>query len=202
MSLITEGLMLGLSTGPYCFAACAPFLVPFLLAQNQKTFKPNLFALFYFFSGRLLAYIFFAAAVSAAGSIANPSLPKWLTGSGLIIAAAIMLAYSAVPNFPKMSACAAGMSNPAARKIPFIAGFLMGINICPPFITGFLRLLAIADIYKGVVFFLSFFTATSLYLMPALLVVPAMSERLRGIGKTALFLCGLWYLFSGVKNFL
>ena len=64
MSCLTQGFWLGLSTGPYCFAACAPCLLPYLSAEGRSDLGANLRLLARFLAGRLLAYFLFGAAAS------------------------------------------------------------------------------------------------------------------------------------------
>ena len=81
--------------------------------------------------------------------------------------------------------------------MPFALGFLTGINVCPPFLTGLVVVLDLGSALSGAVFFAAFFAATSLYLLPALGVWPWLSSaRAQGVGRLALFLAGLWYLFQ------
>jgi sulfite exporter TauE/SafE len=84
--------------------------------------------------------------------------------------------------------------------VPFVLGFLTGINPCPPFITGFVRLLEIASILKGIFYFTGFFVSTSLFILPAILPTPWINARLKNIGRIALFLSSLWYLFMSIGS--
>jgi len=87
--------------------------------------------------------------------------------------------------------------------VPLGLGFLTGINICPPFLTGLVASLALGSAWSGAAFFAAFFAATSLYLLPVLGVWPWLSSgRSRQLGRIALFLAGLWYLARAAVLFV
>ncbi|MEK7721842.1 MAG: hypothetical protein AAB359_05585, partial [Elusimicrobiota bacterium] len=80
--------------------------------------------------------------------------------------------------------------------------FVTGINICPPFAAGFIRLLEMADVLRGFAYFGGFFGATSLFISPVLLVTPWLSGRVNEIGRLTLLITGLWYAVLGLKGLL
>ncbi|MFH1619026.1 MAG: sulfite exporter TauE/SafE family protein [bacterium] len=200
MSALIEGFTLGISTGPYCFAACAPLLLPYILSEGRQSWKQNFFILFQFLAGRFVAYLIFAVAASMAGIMARPSLPPWVAPAAMTVTALIMLAYALASGLPKLSLCPAALQSSIFQRIPFLTGFLTGINVCPPFVAGFLRLVQLASITKGLLFFAAFFAATSVYVLPFAATTPWLNARLRPIGRMALALAGVWYLFSGIKS--
>ncbi|MBI5238857.1 MAG: sulfite exporter TauE/SafE family protein [Elusimicrobia bacterium] len=186
---LAQGFWLGLATGPYCFAACAPFLVPYLCAEGRPDLKGNLGILARFLAGRLLAYLLFGAGAGAMGAAVSGTVPVWLAPAALGLSALLMLACAAGIG-TKLSWCAA-----APGRVPFALGFLTGINVCPPFLTGLVVVLALGSAFSGAAFFAAFFAATSLYLLPVLGVWPWLSSsRARAAGRLALALAGLWYL--------
>jgi len=203
MSPAHQGFWLGLATGPYCFAACAPFLLPCLCAEGNPALTANLLILARFLAGRLLAYLVFGAAAGALGAALGPSLPAWLPGAALGLSALLMLAYAAVKNFPRFSLCLAAARWVTPERVPFCLGILTGINVCPPFLTGLVVTLSLGSALSGAAFFAAFFFATSLYLLPVLGVWPWLSSvRARSFGRIALFLAGLWYLFQALALLL
>jgi len=210
----TQGFWLGLATGPYCFAACAPFLVPYLCAEGRPAFGDNLKTLARFLAGRLLAYLIFGAAVGALGAAVSDSVPAWLPAAALALSALLMLlcagrkeirpagtcgtsdtADAAVKSFPRLSWCLAAGRWATPQRVPLVLGFLTGINVCPPFLTGMVAVLALGSAPGGAAFFAAFFAATSFYLLPVLGVWPWLSSaRAQAVGRAALLLAGLWYL--------
>lgn len=198
-----EGFFLGLATGPYCLAACAPFLVPYLCAEGEPGLAANLAVLARFLAGRLAAYLLFGAAAGAAGRAVGPVVPAWLPSLALGLTALLMLAYVLAKDFPKLSWCLAVSRWATPERVPLALGFLTGINVCPPFVTGLLRAMALGSALAGAAFFASFFLSTSLYLLPVLGVWPWLSGgRARGIGRMALVLAGLWYLAQAAAALL
>ncbi len=201
MSCLTQGFWLGLSTGPYCFAACAPCLLPYLSAEGRSDLGANLRLLARFLAGRLLAYFLFGAAAGAVGAALGPALPAWLPAAALGLTAALMLACAAAQSFPRLSWCLVAGRWLSSRRVPFWLGFLTGINICPPFLTGMVVVLELGSVWGGAAFFTAFFAATSLFLLPVLGVCPWLSSAwVRVAGRIAMAVAGLWYLALALRQ--
>jgi hypothetical protein len=49
---------------------------------------------------------------------------------------------------------------------PFWMGFLMGVNVCPPFVMSFVYVFTLQSVWKGMVYFLVFFLVTTIYVLP------------------------------------
>ncbi|MCX5797736.1 MAG: sulfite exporter TauE/SafE family protein [Elusimicrobia bacterium] len=200
MNPLAQGFWLGLATGPYCFAACAPFLVGYLCAEGRPALADNLKTLARFLAGRFLAYLVFGAAAGALGAAVSSSVPVWLPAAALAASALLMLACSAAWAFPRVSWCLAAGRWTTPQRVPLAMGFLTGINVCPPFLTGMVVVLALGSAAGGAAFFTAFFAATSLYLLPVLGVWPWLSgARARSIGRWALGLAGAWYLVEAAR---
>lgn len=201
-ALFSEGFLLGLSTGFYCLASCLPLLAPYLLAEGRAAWKFNFYIFLQFLGGRFAAYMLFALLASLAGKAGQYALPAWviplsMSGCGLLM---VFLAFSrvrgeAVPCLLKRDL------SPFFRRLPLALGFVTGINVCPPFMAGFLRLLELADVPNGFAYFGGFFAATSLFISPVLLGTPWLGHRANEIGRLTLLLAGLWYLLLGLKGF-
>ncbi|HAH31466.1 MAG TPA: hypothetical protein DCL44_04025 [Elusimicrobia bacterium] len=201
LSLLSEGFLLGLSTGAYCLASCLPVLAPYLLAGGSSSWKANSFLFLQFLSGRLLAYALFALSAVALGKLSGPYLPPAALSAGMIITSLFMFYFLFSGRLKKHISCFA--SPPAAwaeKQIPFFLGFITGVNICPPFAAGLLRLMGLADLFKGLVYFGGFFISTSIFLLPALVPTPFLNLRLKNIGRMMLFLAALWYLLMGLRG--
>ncbi len=202
-TLFFEGALLGLSTGFYCLTACLPLLAPYLMAEGRALWKENLKILLQFLGGRLAAYLLFAVLASLAGQAGKYIMPGWLlpaatAACGLTMAALAALRISAGP-----SACLLKTDlNPFFKRLPLALGFVTGINICPPFAAGLLRLLEIADVPRGVAYFTGFFFSTSLFVSPVLLGTPWLGPRANDIGRLTLLLAGLWYAALGLTGLL
>jgi sulfite exporter TauE/SafE len=200
-ALFSEGFLLGLSTGFYCLASCLPLLAPYLLAEGKAAWKFNFAIFLQFLGGRFAAYMLFALLATLAGKAGRHALPALLlpaclAGCGLLM---IFLAVSRVSTGSAPCLLKKDLS-PWFRRLPLALGFVTGINVCPPFAVGFIRLLELADLMKGFAYFGGFFSATSLFISPVLLGTPWLGQRANEIGRLTLLLAGLWYAFLGVKG--
>lgn len=198
--IITEGFILGLSTGIYCLGACGPFFVPYLLAEGKGKIKTNLGYILEFMLGRLIAYLLFALVVSFVGTRYQTEVPPKLLSLALIFSSLLLIAYALTKNIPQWRFCNWLTAHFHISRMPFFLGFLVGFNICPPFVVGLMRLLEISNMMHGALFFLSFFGGTSVYMLPLILLGPlaAWIERLRFIASLAAMLSGVWFLINGI----
>ena len=74
---VAEALILGLSTGPVCLAACGPAVTPWLLTQPRGV-RQHTWQLALFLAARLAAYLVFACLVWAAGSALLRAWMNWV----------------------------------------------------------------------------------------------------------------------------
>jgi len=199
ISVLAEGFILGISTGSVCAATCFPFLLPYLMAESGDGFRKQAFLLLRFFSGRLTAYLLVGAMAGWLGGRFRGYFPEWTHDWPLIILASAMMVLALERIFPKISSCPRVPKPFLSAQFPFLLGFLMGLNICPPFLIGISRLLEIGSSGLGMVFFFAFFVASSLYLLPLFLILPFFSsERMRRVGAFTSFLVGISYLAKGI----
>jgi sulfite exporter TauE/SafE len=86
-----------------------------------------------------------------------------------MMAMAVLLVFYAVGFWrPAWSFCAAGTRR--GKATPAVLGFLMGINVCPPFLLSVAYVFTLHSMAKGIVYFLVFFVATSVYFIPLFFV--------------------------------
>ncbi|MBI4803102.1 MAG: sulfite exporter TauE/SafE family protein [Elusimicrobia bacterium] len=201
-AILSEGFLLGLSTGFHCVMACLPALVPYLLSEGRIAWRANCRIFLEFLAGRFLAYSISAVVASALGKISQPYLPTWAAPLAMALTALFMLAslFFSRQSRPGEK-CLVG-SNPVFKRVPLAIGFMTGINICPPFVAAFVRLVGLADIGAGLFYFTGFFTATSLFMLPVMAPALFMNERVKDIGRMTLFIAGIWYLILGIKGLL
>lgn len=202
LAIFSEGFILGLSTGFYCLTSCLPVLVPYLLSEGGKAWKINFSIFLEFLSGRFIAYFLFAVISVLIGRTYKPYLPDWAAPLAMALTALAMLSFL----FSRRSA-AAGRgcvlpTGPFFKRIPLALGFMTGINVCPPFVAAFVRLVEMADMTAGLFYFAGFFTATSIFLLPAIAPTPFLNERLKIIGRMTLAIAGVWYLLLGINGLL
>lgn len=201
VQVIVEGWLLGLSTGPYCLGACAPFLVPYLFAEGRRGWRANARLLGEFLLGRLIAYGLFGVIVGWIGRALHPRLTQRLASIALAVTSVLMLVYALSRQWPGWRACLGVQGGLRRLRMPFVLGLLIGINVCPPFLTGIMRLWQLGAWNHSVVFFLSFFAGTSLYLLPALGFSPLASRaRFQAIGTLSAALISLWFLVVALAS--
>ncbi len=202
-ALFSEGFLLGLSTGFYCLAACLPLLAPYLLAEGKTAWRFNFRIFLEFMGGRFGAYMLFALLASLAGKAGQGALPPRLLPAGMLSCGLVMVLLAAFRITSGPAACLLKTDiNPFFRRLPLAMGFITGINICPPFAAGFLRLMEMADVLKGLVYFCGFFGATSLFISPVMLGTPWIGARANEIGRLTLLIAGLWYTFLGISGLI
>ena len=200
-TILSEGFVLGLSTGFYCLTTCLPALVPYLLSEGDKLWRTNFGILLEFLAGRFLAYFLFAVGATLLGVTYKAYLPFWAAPLAMVLTALAMLAFLFITRGgPSGKGCS--LPRPFFKRIPLALGFMTGINICPPFVAAFVRLVDLADMTAGLFYFTGFFTATSLFLLPALAPTPFLNARLKNIGRLTLFIAGVWYLVLGLRGLL
>jgi len=201
--IILEGLTLGLSAGIYCIGACLVFFVPYLLVEGKKNISDSLRKIFSFMLGRLTAYIIFALIAGFIGSLYQNIFTIRLSHICLIVASLLMLGYSLAHNFKDSAFCGGLVRRFSLIRIPFFLGLFTGLNPCPPFLVGVVRLWTLNNILGGVVLFMAFFLGTSVYMIP-LLFIPYLnrSERIKRIGLMVTLLSSLWFLFVGISGLI
>lgn len=199
--LLAEGFSLGLATGVYCLGACGPILAPYLLAEGAEGAAAHGRMLAEFLAGRLAAYLAFAVAVSLWGA-RHPSAGSGpLAAAGLLVSGLLMLVYAVVKNAPRLSFCAPLARSRALRRLPAALGFLVGINVCPPFAAGLVRLLSLSGPLAAAAYFAAFFAGTTIYMLPFMACAPlARWQRLRTIAALASGLSGLWFAGLGLAR--
>lgn len=165
--VILEPLLAGFSAGLFCCVSCYPVLAPVFAAEERKA--PALVRVWLqFLLGRLAGYVLFGAVIGGLGERFDAA---WLTAlaSVAMMAMALLLASYAVGFWkPSWSVCAAETRRGAVA--PLTLGFLTGLNVCPPFLMSVAYVFALHSLLKGIVYFLVFFCATTVYLLPLLFV--------------------------------
>jgi len=201
--LMTEALLLGVSSGPVCLASCSPVLVP-VLAAEQRSPRGTGALLAEFLAGRLAGYLGFACLAWLLGL----SLRLQPRGHALIygladLGLAVFLAgYALAMRTQPAESC--GQPCPAARAhlfaqryksfAPVILGFVSGLTLCPPFVAAGVRAAESGGLAHALLFFLWFFFGTSVWFAPS--VGLGLLRRFAAIGVVArltLFLLAGYY---------
>ncbi len=192
LQILLEGFILGLSTGGYCFITCAPFLLPYVLMTRRIS------SFLSFIAGRFLSYMVFAVIAGFIGIFLEGGL-KRISAVFLIIASLCMIFFSIFHLSPESPFCRPWIESGRLKNFPFFAGILLGLNLCPPFIAGMARVTGLGSVWKSIVFFISFFTATTVFLLPALIPVPFFkTEFFKRLGSYLGILAGIWFIIQGI----
>ena len=201
---ISEGFILGLSTGVVCLAYCGPVLIPFLLSE-ANTLLNNTFTVLLFLAGRLLAYVVVGLLAGLAGAkLMQPSsLQTVFYGILYIILALLMIAYG----FYRFREICLGHTRITGKVyfqrwpylVPVVGGFATGINLCPPFLLAITGAVQSGAVLTSLLFFLMFFLGTSLYFVPLPFIGFFRRQQvLRIVGKFAAIIAGIIYLYKGI----
>jgi|DewCreStandDraft_4_1066084.scaffolds.fasta_scaffold01934_2 sulfite exporter TauE/SafE len=192
---IFTGFLVGLSSGAVCLGICSPYLIPFLLAE-KRDIKNNTFIILEFLSGRLIAYISVAIFAGVTGVALNDFIiSSKITGGFMIIAGVMLFLYSSgIANLIKIYP----LKNISIR-VPFGAGLVSGLNICPPFITAFTYAVSLHSIINSLIYFLFFFLGTSVYLLPFIFSgLISKYKTAQNAGKISGILVSLFVIINGI----
>jgi sulfite exporter TauE/SafE len=198
LEVTTTGLLLGLATGPACLLSCAPVLMPLMLTRSGpgSVGRTVLRLMASFLSGRLVAYVLVGLASGLLGSSLKSlgsRVPYWAT----LILAILLLIQGLAPAIPYAGCTHFGRLT-ERKGFPFVLGMLAGLNLCPPF------LMAVSWTMQqgmgptsGILFFVAFFLATSLYVLPVGFGGYWAGRRaLVSIGRGAALLAGAFFLLQ------
>ncbi len=209
-SLIVQPLLLGLSAGLFCVTFCVPFIAPILVSEERKA-KENFKVVLKFIFGRLVGYILFGAIFGYLGQ-------RWMSVNfDLWIAIALMflsliLIFYAIGLLKKKFTLFRGKPltrfsfcsiKRLRRKTPWLLGFLMGINVCPPFLMAVAYVVTFHSWFKGVIFFLMFFLATTIYFLPLFFLgFLSRMKEFRLIARVSALIVGLMFFIYSVLSII
>ncbi len=202
--LTSRALLLGLSTGLYCLGFCIPLVAPVLLSYRSHL-RESAATLALFLLGRLSAYLLFGLVFGALGgflvrfwSFRTIWVPILHALLGFL-----MILYGLAHSFPRLELCRVLRPRFQSRWYPALLGLLAGINLCPPFLLAVTAVLDVGGIIQGMVFFLAFFLATSVYLLPLLFSgLAARFDSVRFAARFASVLVGIYFIFLSVRVLL
>ncbi len=197
-ALLIEAGLAGLSTGMFCCLTCYPFLAP-VFAAEARSARRNLDVWLQFLLGRLAGYVLFGAAIGWLGERFASAWLDRVSILGLLLMALVLVFYAIGFRRPRWSFCAAG--TPRAATAPLLLGFLLGLHICPPFLMSVAYVFTLHSTVKGILYFLVFFCATSVYLVPLLAVgwLGRMPE-FRLAARLSALAVGILFLAYGILN--
>lgn len=199
-SVLLDGLVLGLSTGGYCIGACAPAMLPYVVSTGWKSPRVSARIVGEFLAGRLIAYLIFGTAVALVGKqfLSSPVMQRGC--AVLIIGLSVLLfAHGLALNFPELRACSVLRRSAVLQRFPFAAGFVLGINVCPPMLLALTKLLVVGRWLPCMGFCVAFFLGTVVFFIPLLLSgLLGKLASVRGLGEVAVMFSGLWFFSQGI----
>jgi len=190
--IILQPILLGLSSGIFCMGYCFPFLAPFVVLEERKL-KEDFKVVLKFIFGRFFGYLLFGAFFGYLGEkITNKTVDLFfffaLAGLSFLL---ILYSFGLIRE--KRGIC---LSPKFKKTTPFLMGFLMGINVCPPFLMAINYAFLLHKFFEGILFFLLFFLATTTYFLPiAFLGFLNKIKEFRMVAKISGILVGLMFLF-------
>jgi sulfite exporter TauE/SafE len=203
--VILRALMLGLSSGLSCLGHCFPVLAPLLLSQKQSSRGWSARLLLLFLLGRLTAYCLFGLLTGLLGRQIGtlPIIRSYVLPSLMLLLGLLMVLYGITQGFPRLKWCRVPSRYIQGPWLLLIVGFLTGIDLCPPFLLSLSYALTLGEVSQALIFYLFFFLATSLYVLPFLLS-PLLSRftDLRTAARGAAVIAGLWFAYLAVRKLL
>lgn len=203
MNLLLHGFLLGLANGASCLATCAPVLLPLVIGEGLPV-RRSILPVGQFLCGRLAGYLVFAVfAWMAGGRIRSAAWGGLIFGLIYVLVAVMLIVYGF--SSPKAS-CAAGSLKPAFRAalrrhpavMPCATGLLTGLSLCPPFLAALAEVTREATLISSLLFFLAFFAATSLYLVPFPVAGMLRNSAIRTTARLAAGVMGCYFLYRGL----
>ena len=194
---LIQPLLLGISTGIFCFTYCVPFIAPYLVAEKRKL-KKNFKILLEFIFGRLAGYLLFGAVFGYLGEKISNQAVNFVLIISLIVLSLVLILYSLGFVKNKKLFCSTKYIR-FKKRAPIVMGFLMGINICPPFLMSLAYVFTIHSALKGIVYFLMFFLGTTIYFLPVtFLGYLGKMKEFRLVARVAGLVVGLAFLIYGI----
>jgi hypothetical protein len=188
-----EGLTLGFTNNLFCAITCAPAILSVFLVQEEKPLIPAV----KFIAGRLIAYLIFGALCGVTGVYFEGRVNPRVFSVFIIILSIFLLVFAA--GIFKTKFCPAKFLGLAQKNLPLISGVVLGLNICPPFLLGLSRTLAMGNVLLSVIFFAGFYIGSSAWMILFLFMGKLPSSKYLSIaGRILAALAGLWYLRQGI----
>ena len=176
---IIKPVLAGLSVGAFCMSYFFPFLATFIASENRPA-KRNFGLICYFMLGRFFGYAAFGLIFGILGEQLKSPFLTLMTNLALILVSIVMILHLTGISKQKDNLCLASKIH---NRNAIVMGFLMGVNICPPFLLSLTYVVSLGDTLKSVLFFVIFFIASSIYFLPMVFV--GLLAKIKELQKTA-----------------
>lgn len=172
------------------------------MVAEERTGKKDAGVILKFIFGRFLGYVIFGAAVGLIGEKFYGDTMNFAMSAAMVVLSIASILYGlGLLNAGRFRFCAAVKAQ--AGSFPLLMGFLMGFNICPPFLLSVFYVATLASVWKGMVYFIFFFIGTSLYFLPLFFL--GFLNRLKEfqlIGRISAIIVGALFFIYGMYNIL
>ena len=196
VAFLLEPLLAGLSTGLFCCFSCVPVLAPVFAAEARPA-RATLRIWIEFLGGRLLGYLLLGAASGFLGARFEEGALHRISAGAMVVLALVLVTYALGLRKPDEAACADGPRR--GRKTPFLLGLLLATNACPPLWLSVAYVFSLHDGWRGLAYFLVFFAATAVYMVP-LLFVGGLGRwpEFRQVARWAALAVGVLFFVHGI----
>lgn len=196
VAFLLEPLLAGLSTGLFCCFSCVPVLAP-VFAAEARTARSTVRVWLEFLGGRLTGYLLLGAASGFLGERFGEGVLHRISAGAMVVLALVLVAYALGLRKPETAACAGAARRD--RTTPFLLGLLLATNACPPLWLSVAYVFTLHDWIRGAAYFLIFFAATAVYLVP-LLFVGGLGRwpEFRRVARFAALAVGVLFFVRGI----
>ena len=198
---LADAFVIGLTQAPICAGVCVPAILPPLLSRDDTRVSSHAVSVAMFMAGRLAGYVavgflFGWLGAKVSGGLFSVVLP---VAQALIGAALLLYAVSETTRKPGLCKMAHQWGNTA--YFPLLIGVLSSVNLCPPFVAAVQQVMAHGGALYGAAYFLVFFLATSLVMIPVFFIALGnIVKALRSVGRVACAAVGLVFICTAVSD--
>jgi sulfite exporter TauE/SafE len=196
LTLFARALSLGLTTGGFCLGICLPVVVPPVFGTGSA--KGSAIRLGVFLLGRLIAYLGFGVFAGWLGR----ALDNYRLFQAVIVPAVYLLlgmlligyGITSFNPFARFQICR--MVKPGVNSVWFmlVLGLLAGATPCPPFLLALTVVADTAGVLNGLLFFIIFFLATTVYFLPLFFAgILARFEAVRTAARLLAIITGFYF---------
>lgn len=185
----------------YCLTFCLPFIAPVMVSE-QRAKRENWFVILKFIFGRLIGYIAFGALFGYLGERLNNQNLNLIVNFALLLLSLILILHALnLLRWENFSfSCHVAKHK---TKLPLLMGFLMGVNICPPFLMSLTYVFTLHSTLRGIIYFLMFFLGTTLYFLPLFFLGYLNKiKEFQVVGRVTSLIVGMIFFSYGLYNIL
>jgi sulfite exporter TauE/SafE len=201
-ALVGKAFLLGLSTGLFCAGFCLPLAAPVLFSRRRQGMGSSAAGVGLFLLGRLAAYLLVGLVTGLLGGLLTR---LWAVKAVVlpvlyVLLGVLMIVYAVAQSFPDLGLCRRLNPKLESNWYLLLLGFVAGVNLCPPFVLALAAALDAGGVLHSVVFFLVFFLATSVYLVPLVFAGGVTHLRVvRILARVMAVVAGLYFIWLAAR---